>query len=147
MKTRNKIIGLLGVLIVGVIIWVNTRVDKEVNLIYDTSLAAGDTMLVGPVYVGATPNVAIMLQAGDTVDAKVTTYYAYGTGQRISVAATDTVSAVGTSVPVSTGKVLRGYGLATDKIPGANYIYLKFYLNAAPSTTGEYLKCGLITAP
>ena len=144
MKSIKKIV-VAFFLIAGAFIYIASNLDREAMIYTDTSIAAGDTELV-TVDIGSSPNVAIMSMSSDTVDAKVTTYYGYGNGQRISVAASDTLSAVGTNVPVSAGKVLRGYGLATDKIPGANKLYLKVYFNAAPSSTGEYYKLALITS-
>ena len=145
MKRKTKLVLIAILCLIAPAIYIASNLDREALMLNDTSLAPGDTMLV-TCDIGSSPNVAIMLMSSDTVDCKVTTYYAYGNGQRISVAATDTVSAIGTTVPVSTGKVLRGYGLATDKVPGANKLYLKCYINAAPSSTGEYVKLSLITS-
>lgn len=142
---KLKIFFSIALIAIISVAYIASNLDREALMINDTSLAPGDTMTV-TCDIGSSPNVAIMLMSSDTVDCKVTTYYAYGTGQRVSVAATDTVSAIGANTPVSTGKVLRGYGLATDKIPGANKLYLKCYVNAAPSTTGEYVKVSLITS-
>lgn len=146
---RNKIATALFAVIFSGLIFIAGYSDKQVYVISDTSLAAGDTILA-TLDIGSAPNVAVTLQSADTVNAKLFLYYGYGTGQRISLAATDTVSAIGTTVPVSKGKVLRGYGLATDLIPGANRLYIKAYINedghVSEAGVGEYVKAAVITA-
>lgn len=145
---NHKAISFMIVLF-SVIAFVAGYQDKQVYVINDTSLAPGDT-ITALVNIGSAPNVALMLQSSDTVNAKVFTSYQYGTGQRIALAATDTMSAIGTTVPVSKGKVLRGYGLTTDLIPGGNYIYVKVYINedgsASGDGVGEYVRLAVISS-
>ncbi len=146
---KKKIFTFLGVIAAVGLISLAAYQDKQIYVINDTSLAAGDTILA-TINIGSAENVAVMLHAADTVNAKLFIYYGYGSDARVSLAATDTVSAIGTTVPVSKGKVLRGYGLATDLIPGANKLYIKAYLNedgsASGNGVGEYVKASVITS-
>lgn len=142
---RKKIfvtLGVLALISVGVIAGYQ---DKQVFVINDSSLANNDTISTY-VDIGSAPNVAIMIHASDTVDATVRASYGFGATQKVAVAAADSLNAIGTTVPVSAGKVLRGYGLATDKIPGANRLYLKVTVNQAASAVGENVKVSVITA-
>lgn len=99
-------------------------------LLNDTSMSNNDTMLV-TADIGAASNVSLFGTASDTVSVKVQIYYSVGAGsQRILVPLPDTLGVSGTTTAYgSRGKVLRGFGLATDLIPGGSYLYLKCAVN------------------
>lgn len=130
-------------LVVVAVLVIAASYSQEKFLLVDTSTATGDSVVSGWVYIGSAPNVALSYSIGDTTDCDFTVRYRYGTENHIALTA-DSVNTTGTTlVGKSLGKVLRGYGLATDLIPGANFIYVK----AGVVTGGaSYVKTALITA-
>jgi len=137
---------LLLSLVVAVIIIVAASYPQEKFIMVDTSTATGDSVVSGWVYIGGVPNVALSYSVGDTTSSEFAVRYRYGTENHsvVTLAAGDTVTTVATTlVGKSAGKILRGYGLATDLIPGANFIYVKGRLITGGAS---YVKAALITA-
>lgn len=148
-------IALFTVAIVSIAAWQ----DKQVYVINDSTLADNDTIVSGWINIGSAPNVAIGQQVLDSVWCRSEIFYRYGsTGQRLQLAAADTLSTPNHTASATTsfgkfaGKDLRGYGLATDLIPGANYIYIKTTVvndNTGDHGTGsssENVKVSVMTA-
>lgn len=158
-NNRNKFLSLFGMLVIAGFIFIAGYVDKQTFIINDSSLADNDTIVSGWINIGSAENVALQTQVLDSVWARSEIFYRYGTtGQRIALAAADTIgvpnhtASATTSFGKSVGKVIRGYGLAADLIPGANYIYVKTTIvndNTGDHGTGsssENVKVSLISA-
>lgn len=95
-------------------------------IISDTAVTTtNDTLSSGWVNIGSSQNVAIFYNTDDTSYVKGSFEYRYGTSTEIASVVADTLSLDTRSSAasgLSKGKVLRGYGLAADLIPGANQI-------------------------
>ena len=119
----------------------------EKFVIYDDAVTTtNDTLTSAWTYVGSSPNVAIFYNTDDTSYVKGSFEYRYGQTTAISNVAADTLSLDTRSSAVSglsKGKVLRGYGLAADLIPGANYIRVQMIWKAGSEATTS-VKVGLI---
>ena len=130
-------------LVIVALIVIAASYSQEKFLLVDTSTATGDSVVSGWVYVGSAPNVALSLAVGDTTDCDFIVRYRYGTENHVALTADSVATTGSTLIGKSKGKILRGYGLTTDLIPGANFIYVK-----ADVITGgaSYVKTALITA-
>ena len=143
MKLRNKIIIAILLLLVPVV-WIAATTDVSRYIIFDEAVTtSNDTLQSGWVWIGSAPNVAIFYSTDDTMYVKGDFRYRYGTGSGSYIASLtadtlslDTRSTAATGL--SKGKVLRGYGSATDLIPGANYIWFEVRRQAGSETTGSF---------
>lgn len=141
MKKSLKVI--FSVVIVAVLIIAGTY-STEKFIANDASVATGDSVVSGWVYIGGSPNVALNYSVEDTMNVYFTARYRFGQEPH-NVVAVDTVGTTGTTLTgKSKGRVLRGYGLATDLIPGANWIYV--HCNAVTGQTNSAVKVGLMMA-
>lgn len=141
MKSKITLIVIALIITVGIIAG---TVSSEKFIAYDESVATGDSVVSGWVYVGANPNVALFYNVGDTADVDFTVRYRYGQTNHVALSADSLATTGSTLTGKSRGKVLRGYGLATDLIPGANFIYV--HANAITGQTNSGVKIGLITS-
>lgn len=116
-------------------------------IISDTAVTTtNDTLSSGWVNIGSSQNVAIFYNTDDTSYVKGSFEYRYGTSTEIASVAADTLSLDTRNSAVSglsKGKVLRGYGLATDLIPGANQIRVYMIWKAGSEATTS-VNVGLI---
>lgn len=116
-------------------------------IISDTAVTTtNDTLSSGWVNIGSSQNVAIFYNTDDTSYVKGSFEYRYGTSTEIASVAADTLSLDTRSSAasgLSKGKVLRGYGLATDLIPGANQIRVYMIWKAGSEATTS-VNVGLI---
>ena len=116
-------------------------------IISDTAVTTtNDTLSSGWVNIGSSQNVAIFYNTDDTSYVKGSFEYRYGTSTEIASVVADTLSLDTRSSAVSglsKGKVLRGYGLATDLIPGANQVRVYMIWKAGSEATTS-VNVGLI---
>lgn len=116
-------------------------------IISDTAVTTtNDTLSSGWVNIGSSQNVAIFYNTDDTSYVKGSFEYRYGTSTEIASVVADTLSLDTRSSAasgLSKGKVLRGYGLAADLIPGANQIRVYMIWKAGSETTTS-VNVGLI---
>lgn len=145
MKIFKNKLALIFSVVVAVVIIIAGTFSTEKYIVYDSSVATNDSVVSGWVYIGNNPNVAISYAIDDTINAHFTVRHRYGQNAHM-VLANDTVTTSGTALTgKSMGKVLRGYGLATDLIPGSNFIYVKGL--AVTGQTGSGVRVALMTAP
>lgn len=116
-------------------------------IISDTAVTTtNDTLSSGWVNIGSSQNVAIFYNTDDTSYVKGSFEYRYGTSTEIASVVADTLSLDTRSSAasgLSKGKVLRGYGLAADLIPGANQIRVYMIWKAGSEATTS-VNVGLI---
>lgn len=140
---KNKYTLITSLMIAVIIIFAGSY-SGEKFIVNDSSVATGDSVVSGWVYIGSSPNVALSYSIEDTLDVDFTVRYRFGTEPHIALTL-DSVNTTGTTLTgKSLGKVLRGYGLTTDLIPGANYIYVKAL--AITGQANSAVKVGLMTA-
>lgn len=132
-------------------------ISRANYIINDATLADNDTIVSGWYDIGGAENVAIFQESSDSVWARSTVYYRFGQGQRVALAAVDTISTKGnlSAVWVTASKELRGYGLNNDVtghdttlIPGANQILVKTTIvdvGGASSETTQRVRVGVIS--
>ena len=154
--TRNKILSLIGFLIVAMAVFYAGYSERATYIINDATLADNDTIVSGWIDVGGAADVALFQESSDSVWARSTVFYRFGQGQRVSLAAVDTISTKGnlTATWLTASKELRGYGLNNDVtgqdttlIPGASQIYVKTTIpdvGGASSETTQKVRVGLI---
>lgn len=141
MKKSLKVI--FSVVIVAVLIIAGTY-STEKFIANDASVATGDSVVSGWVYIGGSPNVSLSYSVEDTLDVDFVVRYRFGQEPHIALTK-DSLATTGTTLTgKSLGKVLRGYGLATDLIPGANWIYV--HSAAITGQTNSAVKVGLMLA-
>ncbi len=161
LKNRSKVIlTVVCVFAVAAYLFMAAYSEKATYIINDATLADNDTIVSGWVDIGGASNVALYQEASDSVWARSTVYYRFGTGgQRVALAAIDTISTKGNLLGTWTtaSKDLRGYathvwasavGMAdTNYIPGANQIYVKTTIadvGGASTATTQRVRVGLI---
>ena len=138
-KNKNKIFG--GVLIATLLLVFTLGFSGSRYIISDAAVTtANDTLISDWQWIGTASNVSIFYGADDTTYVKGYIEYRYGTGQLegITLGTADTLSIDTRSTAaagISKGKNLRGYGLTTDLIPGANYIRVRLHRLAGSETT------------
>jgi len=116
-------------------------------IIFDEAVTTtNDTLVSEWVSIGSSQNVAIFYNTDDTSYVKGSFEYRYGQTTAISSVTADTLSLDtrgGALTGLSKGKVLRGYGLAADLIPGANAVRVTMIWKAGSETTTA-VKVGII---
>lgn len=118
----------------------------EKFIIYDEAVtSSNDTLVSAWTYIGSSSNIAIFYNVNDSCYAKGSFEYRYGQTTAISNVVADTLSldTRGSTSSLSKGKVLRGYGLTADLIPGANYLRVTMIRKDGSATTTA-VKVGLI---
>lgn len=142
---KKKILMFIPLMLVLFLAFNITGTQKYI--ISDTAVTTtNDTLSSGWVNIGSSQNVAIFYNTDDTSYVKGSFEYRYGTSTEIASVVADTLSLDTRSSAVtglSKGKVLRGYGLATDLIPGANQIRVYMIWKAGSEATTS-VNVGLI---
>lgn len=149
MTKRNKILSAVGAMFILALVLTAGYQDRQVFVIDERDLAdlVNNDSMYAAVDIGSAENVAVQFMLSDSLNATVQMFYGFGNQQRVALADADSMNLVNVASPVSIGKTLRGYGLATDKLPGAN----KLYIRATVRDSGQikvtpYLKVGIITS-
>ena len=116
-------------------------------IIYDEAVTtSNDTLVSEWVSIGSSQNVAIFYNTDDTSYVKGSFEYRYGSVTSVNSLTADTLSldTRGSALTgISKGKVLRGYGLTADLIPGANAVRVTMIWKAGSEATTA-VKVGII---
>lgn len=143
----RKTIILVTLFVFGLILAGANITGSEKTIIYSTAATTtNDTLSSGWVYIGSSQNVALFYNTDDTSYVKGQFDYRYGQFTEIANVAADTLSLdtrSSAAAGLSKGKILRGYGLAADLIPGANWLKVTLIWKAGSETTTT-IQCGLI---
>ena len=106
---------------------VNTLLNVDLT---DITLVSTNT---GEVWIGSNQNVALFMGVDDTARVNYIISYKAGNSPFVALAQDSIVTRSTALTGKGFGKVLRGYGLATDLIPGATVIKVTATLDTALS--------------